>query len=306
MAITDAQIKERANYIGGSDAAAALGLSRWMSPLKLWGIKTGALPPDDLSDNEAVEMGQELEDSVARIFTKRTGKKLHRVNETVYHPKYPFLAANLDRRVVGEDAIAELKTCSAYRVNEFEEDIPAEFICQVMHYMACTGKSVAYVAILIGGQTFRWKKVLRDEDFIEKMIAKEVEFWEKYVMTKIMPTVITSQDSDTLFGLYPNADEGEAIVLDDTANAIIESLQGMDADNKALEKQIEKSKNELKAMLKDHSWGKTNLYNVTWRNQTTNRLNVDKLRDEMPEVAAKYLDAKPSRVLRVKKIKEPK
>ena len=60
--------EERRNYIGGSDIAAILGMSRWKTPLKLWLEKTGEVEPDDLSENEAVQLGIELEDFVAQKF----------------------------------------------------------------------------------------------------------------------------------------------------------------------------------------------------------------------------------------------
>jgi predicted phage-related endonuclease len=45
---------ERIGFIGSSDAAAVLGLSRWKTPLQIWAEKTGQVVPDDISDKEAV------------------------------------------------------------------------------------------------------------------------------------------------------------------------------------------------------------------------------------------------------------
>ena len=64
MATKDVK-ENRHLYIGGSDIAKVMGLSRWGTPLSLWAEKTGKIPPKDLSNVEAVELGNDLEDFVA-------------------------------------------------------------------------------------------------------------------------------------------------------------------------------------------------------------------------------------------------
>lgn len=281
--LTDEQIKNRVNFIGGSDAAAVLGLSRWKTPIQVWALKTGLLPEEDKTDSLPIEIGNELEDVVARLFTRRTGKTVHRVNETVFHPKYPFLGANLDRRVVGEDAILEVKTASGWKAREWEgQDIPQEYIIQVLHYLAVTGKDRGYIAVLIGGnQDFQWKVVERDEALISQIVAKEVEFWTKYVEPKAMPplNMVKASDSATLYKLYPHADdEAEPVVLGDDAARLIESIQATYRDVCALEDSLERDRNALKAMLGAKAVGLTNLHKVSWK-----------------EVAKKGYEVKPSK-----------
>lgn len=139
--LTKEQIANRVNFIGASDCSGVLGLSHWESPLSIWGYKTKLLEPPDLSDVLAVELGNELEDFVARRFEKETGKKVERVDETLFHPKFTFIGANLDRIVVGEDAVLECKTTSAWKEKDWvDEEIPQEYILQVLHQLAVSGK----------------------------------------------------------------------------------------------------------------------------------------------------------------------
>ncbi|MFA5089329.1 MAG: YqaJ viral recombinase family protein, partial [Candidatus Omnitrophota bacterium] len=166
MVITEQQLAERVNYLGGSDCAKILGLSRWGTPLSTFMAKV--YPNRDDSENciggknEASYWGNELEEKVCEAFTKVTGKKVARVNQTLKHPEHDFIRANIDRRVVGEDAILEAKTCSAYKAQDWVDDeIPEEYILQLQHYLAVTGNEVAYIAVLIGGQKFLWKRVER-------------------------------------------------------------------------------------------------------------------------------------------------
>ena len=53
----------RLQGIGSSDAAVAIGLSPYKSPLSLWLEKTQRKAPDDLSQKEAVVWGTVLEPS---------------------------------------------------------------------------------------------------------------------------------------------------------------------------------------------------------------------------------------------------
>ena len=66
-------LEHRRNTIGGSDAAALLGLNRWSSPLSVYMDKKGITP--DKPDNLAMRLGREFEDVVAKLFEEQTGKR---------------------------------------------------------------------------------------------------------------------------------------------------------------------------------------------------------------------------------------
>ena len=58
---------DRTTYLGGGDAPAVLGLSRWNTPLGVWASKTKQIPEPDISDKIAVKLGLKLEDIIAEI-----------------------------------------------------------------------------------------------------------------------------------------------------------------------------------------------------------------------------------------------
>lgn len=260
------ELKERKNFIGASEAAAVLGMSRWKSPLEVWAEKTGAVPIEQ-TESIAAEVGTELEDFVARKFTKETGKKVHRVNEAFVHKNYPFLRAHIDRKVEGENAILQCKTASAYKYKDWEDDdIPADYIIQEYQELACSGYAKAYIAVLIGNHDFKIKEVLYDKPAINAVVAKLAYFWENFVKTKVMPEIITKNDDDILQKMFPFAVEGKEIALPDTVNAMIESLQSLGQDEKAVKGEIAKIKNQLKALVKENEVGNTGIYRVKWGN----------------------------------------
>lgn len=288
---------DRKGFIGASDAAAVLGLSRWQTPLGIWAEKTGQIEHEEL-DSEAAELGTYLEEYVARRFTKLTGKKVNRVNEPQVHPVYPFLTCQIDRRVVSEDALLECKTASAWKAKEWGgEDVPREYIIQVMHQLAVTGKQIGYVAVLIGNQDFKVKKIERDEKTINELVKKEVAFWNDYIVPKIMPGIVTKNDAETLYELFPLAQEGTVKDLGDSAAAIIESRNALIQDKIQLEGEIEKQENELRLMLGENESGTAGKWKITWKNQTQRRVDTKSLPQEIYE---KYSKVITSRILRIK------
>jgi putative phage-type endonuclease len=300
--LTKEQLTKKTNYIGGSEAAAVLGLSRWDTPLSVWARLTGALPREE-KEGLHLTLGNRLEEVVAELFTQQTGKKVQRVNETRFHKHYPYLGANLDRRIVGEDAILECKTASAWKAKEWQdEDIPQEYVLQVVHYLAVTGAQKGYLAVLIGNQDFKVKEILRDEALINDLVRKESDFWTRFVVPKVMPGIgmITTRDADTLYSLYPVADPGSVVHLTDDANKIIETRNAYIQDIKNLEAQTERMENELKLLLGAKEYGQTDQWVISWKNQSSRRLDTGLLKAEKPELYERYLREIASRVLRIK------
>lgn len=289
----------RKSGIGGSDASAILGFNRWKSAFQLYIEKTSET--DEEIDNEFVYWGNVLEDIVAQEFAKRTGKKVQRVNRMLRHPNYPFMTANLDRRIVGEKAILECKTTSTYNKDAWDgEDIPAAYICQLQHYLAVTGFDKAYIAVLIGGNTFVWKEVARDDEFIELMIDREKHFWENHVVANVPPAIDgSSSASELLAKMYPQ-DDGSAIMLDEQSNTLIEAIESIKTEEKQLEMQRKEYENQLKMTLGESAEGHSDRFKVTYKTITSSRLDSKRLKEEQPAIYEKYIKESLSRRLSIK------
>ena len=92
----------RRTGIGGSDAGAICGMNPYSSPMTVFQNKTCEVLEEQ--DNEAVRQGHDLEDYVAQRFMEATGLKVRRSNYMYRSEEYPFMIADVDRLVVGEDA----------------------------------------------------------------------------------------------------------------------------------------------------------------------------------------------------------
>ncbi len=291
----------RMKGIGGSDAAAAIGVSRWKSPLQLYLEKSGEI--EQPKTGEAAYWGNVLEAVVADEFTKRTGKKVQRVNRILIHPEYQYMIANIDRRVVGENAILECKTTGAWSAKDWEGDeIPTEYIIQVMHYLAVTGAEKAYFAVLIGGNRFEWKEIERDEELIEMMIAKESEFW-RCVETQTPPPISESKaelHGDIMNRLYPNANAGQSVELPPQYSDIIEQLTDVKARIKELEVSQDYLENQIKDAMKDAERASVGRFTIKWANVTTKRFDTKLFEKTNPDLYSQYVKESSSRRFTVK------
>ena len=183
-----AWLEERRKGIGGSDAAMIMGLSRWGGPFSVYQDKVNGVREE--LDSDAVHFGTVLEDIVAREFAAREGVKVRRRNRVQFSEEHPFMLANIDRELVGQNIGLECKTANAFKGGEWAGDeLPQEYYVQVQHYCSVMGWEACWIACLIGGQKFVYKLVTRNDGFIADMIGAERDFWENHVIPKIPPAL---------------------------------------------------------------------------------------------------------------------
>lgn len=287
----------RHKYIGGSDAAAVVGLNDWVSPYALWAEKTGRLP--GFEGNLATEVGTYLEEFVAQKFAQETGKKVRRSNLSWFNDKYPWAIANIDREIVGEDAGLEIKTTSELNLSKFKGgEYPANYYCQIMHYMAVTGKQKWYLAVLIGNREFKWFTIERDEDEINALMDAERTF-KMYVDNDTPPIADgASSTASTLSALYPDS-------IDTTIGI---GFYEKDLDNyfrlkdqmKNLTQVIDGIENRLKAHLGECARGEGEKYKVSWKTQYRSTFDSKKFIADHPEMdVSQYFKKSASRPFKV-------
>lgn len=298
-------LQERMTGIGGSDAGTILGVNKWKSKTQLFFEKTNPEMIQEIS-NDAIHFGNVLEDVVAEEFAERTGKKVRRDNRMLRHPEHHFMTANLDRVVVGEKALLECKTTSQYNAEQWEDDnVPAQYLCQIQHYMAVTGFEKAYIAVLIGGQSFIWKEIERDDELIQIIIDAEKDFWENNVQANVIPEIDGSEaTSDFINHMYQDIDN-EEIELGSEADTLMKAIESIKEDIKEKQQLQKKYENQLKDALGHNAAGKTAAYLATWKQQTRRNLDKKALEEKYgKEIIDQFYKESEYRVLRIKQIKE--
>jgi putative phage-type endonuclease len=272
-------LKLRSHYIGGSDAAAVVGLNPFSSPYALWAEKTGQMP--GFSGNLATEVGTYLEEFVAQKFAAETGKKVRKCNQSFLNSAYPWAIANIDREIVGEDAGLEIKSTSELNMKKFKGgEYPANYYCQCVHYMAMTGKQRWYLAVLIGNRDFRWFTIERDEAEIAALMGAEADLWE-LVKNHTPPVADGSRaTTDAIKTIYAESSEDTV----DLTLKLPALLQYIDLGKQIaeLETMRDEAANKIKSFMGEAGGGECDGFRVSWKSSTRRTFDSKKFAKENP------------------------
>ena len=296
-------LEYRKQGIGGSDASVVCGINRYKSPIELWMEKTGQLPHQEAG--EAAYWGTQLEPFVRAEFTKRTGIEVSRRNELLQSEEHPFMLANLDGICEVPDVgpcIFEAKTASAYKVGEWEDAIPDEYALQLAHYMAVTGYAGAYIAVLIGGNTFKWKFIERDEELISMLIQLETDFWNHVQDGTPPPLDGSDASAKFLAERFSNSTPRSHITLPDTAANLLAQYDEACEELEAVTERKQKAENLLKEMIGENEVGTAGDRVITWKSVSQERLDSKTLRAEHPVLYKKYVNQTSYRRFSVKAV----
>lgn len=271
-------VEARKNGIGGSDVASIMGLNKYSSPLNVWLVKTGREESPDLSDNQAVEWGNRLEDVVADKFADEHPElQVRRRNATMVSIKRPWAFANIDRWVTdgkGNVGILEVKTVGMRRAADWDNGVPLYYLTQVMHYMSVTGYQYAWVAVLIGGQEFREYYIERDEADIQAINDAVDTFWRDFVETDTAPALI-GNDPEANALLSQHSDPStEFIAMFDEDVSMLDELQEIKDQMDDLKHRKTLIENTIKDLIGDNKGIETETKRITWVRST--RSSFDK------------------------------
>ena len=189
---------DRMGYLGGSDAAAAVGLSRWQPAYELWLEKTGQLVPKAERPEEVaerMEWGNEMEEAIGRVYSRRTGFKIRRRGHDVgvQHKQHSFIRAHVDYVIEGQRRGMDCKSVGGIYYAQSDEwgepgsdQVPTHIYLQAQHYMAVLDYGLWDIAALVGGNSLKIFTVPRDDAVIHDLVEGECEFWAM-VQTKTPP-----------------------------------------------------------------------------------------------------------------------
>lgn len=288
-------LKIRKTGLGGSDAGAVCGLNPYVSPMAVYRDKVS--DETDMGDNEAMRQGRDLEEYVAQRFMEETGLKVRRSNKMYRSVEYPWMIADVDRMVAGGGAGLECKTVSAYNKDRWADGgIPVNYLLQCYHYMIVTGCRTWYLAAVILGQDFQYRRIEYEEETAQNLIALESDFWNNHVLPRHMPDPDGSKSCDEVLEQYfRQRGKAEAIELVGFDQKL-ERRQEIEKTMKLLETEKRQIDQEIKVFMGDHPVASNGRFKVTWQEVVSNRLDSKRLKTEDPETYQKFLqESKSSR-----------
>lgn len=285
--------------VGGSEAGAVMGLDPYKSPYTLWAEKTGRIP--EFAGNLTTRVGSYLEELVARLWCEETGKKVRRRNAIILNDDYPCSFADVDRMVVGENALLECKTTSSLPVMRSVRGgaFPDRWYCQMMHYLMVTGCDRAYLAVLVGGREFYSFVLERDEEEIRILADAETQFWRQ-VQTDTPPAPDGNPSTaEALENIYAGGNRETAQLFG--REKLLAEYFSLKADREALERRMAEICNTLKADMGDAEKGLCGSYSVSWAPQQRRTFDAGRFAAAHPEVdLTPFYKTTTARVFRVK------
>lgn len=189
--------------IGASEAAAAVGMSPWQSPIDLWKLKSGVSEPKDLSGNAAVAQGVRMEPAIRDFYaaTHPEYQLEYHPYDMIYQDDRPWLFATLDGELTdesGKHGILEIKTATPNGKAGWDKwangNMPEQYFCQCCHQLLATGydfvRLFAALYSMNGDITLREYEIERAdiEEDMAWLLEQETEFWRK-VENGIMPAM---------------------------------------------------------------------------------------------------------------------
>lgn len=299
-------LRERKQGVGGSDAAAAIGESRWTTAVTLFRRKLGL--EDDPEETADMKWGKLIEPVLLQVYADETGLDVATPPGLFVHEKLPWMRTTLDGIIVPTSTrrIIEAKNM---RFGEHwgepgTDEIPVEYFAQAHHNMAVMEATVCDVVVLIGKSDFRIYTVEYDPEIREALIERERVFWE-YVQRRDPPPARSVEDMQKLF---PES-RGITVIADDTDAAAYLKATELQQAIYELEVELDEAKQHLMASMEDAEvleyMGQAL---CTWKSSKPREFfDIAGFRDAHPQQARKWTKpGKPSRMFLFKKPKKGK
>jgi putative phage-type endonuclease len=309
MSLTAIQLKERAFGIGASEAAASVGLSKYRTQLALYQEKVAAAEgriaanEDSLADQLRKEGGSALEPVIIGHFERTTGLQVCDRQLRVQDPQHPWRWVTLDGRASDNGLVEAKKTEITGAVwGEGDEDVPDDYYCQAMQGMACTGAEFVYVPVLLPRWEFAVYVIRRDDEFIELMTAKQMEFIER-LRTRTPPPVTSLEDAKLL---WPKHKPLKKVTADPETASLAQALANLKARIKREEEEREALELKIKCAMGDAEElvGRSGRI-ATWKNNKDGtKFDSESFAIHHPDLWRKYQVPKPGARVFLLKLKE--
>ncbi|MDR1434738.1 lambda-exonuclease family protein [Candidatus Endomicrobiellum devescovinae] len=211
-------LKERQKGIGGSEAAAILGLNPYMTNVELWEYKTGRKVKED-KDSPFMKYGRDSEPHLIELF-KLDYPKYNVIVPQPYsiqrNAQYNWMLVTVDAelnmlRSAQEpsgslslpDGFLEIETSNIFasRQNEkWDERVPDNYYIQILHYFLVNDKyQYCYLKAQLKSsfnkevrlitKHYYWERKDVEED-LKYLKEKEIEFWERNVKKDVRPNLV--------------------------------------------------------------------------------------------------------------------
>ena len=201
--------QHEARKVGGSSIGTILNLNPYQTPIELWKVDTGQVPP--FEGNESTQAGEVMESAISDLYELRSGNKVRRSNITHVHKEHPFLTAHPDRLCVGMRRGVEIKNIGRNMARFWGEsgsdDVPPYYLMQAHHCMLVLDYAEWDIVAYFGGGDMAIYPVKRSADMDAIIIDAARAYWH-CVETRTPPVFDPNHPRavEALKRIYPGTD----------------------------------------------------------------------------------------------------
>lgn len=299
MTLTREQLIERKQRLGASEAAAALGLSPWLSPLELWQDKVA---PDVVvstaDENPIVEWGTRLERAILDKYLQSNNVcAIEAPASWRVSARYPWLGCTPD--AVLADRLVEVKTAATARDwgEPGTDDVPPYYVIQCMQQMLVCEVTRVDVAVLIAGHDYREYVVSYDQELAKELIERTWSFW-RHVMNATPPDVQSIADAARR---WPREVTGSVRVATDPQLDALFAIRELKREQEKIDEQIDALGLELRKAIGDAEALITPSGEIlaTWKAQNRTTFDSVAFKKADPKRWAEFARTASSRVFRL-------
>ncbi len=217
---------DRSKFLGSTDMAAIMGLSKWKTPLDVYLEKIGEAPPPDPSKQKIFARGKKFEPLIIEMMQDELGYQIIARNKRYADSEFPFMSCEVDCETVieSEHTNIEIKTSHPFVANQWgdegTDEIDIAYACQAMYSLMITGRQHCIFGALIGSDNLVTYNIYRDDETIAGMRAKAIDFWNNNVLARVPPEPINMDDMMRLFARI----KGRPVTLDDPTSELVNQL----------------------------------------------------------------------------------
>ncbi|MFF1467965.1 YqaJ viral recombinase family nuclease [Streptomyces mirabilis] len=296
-------LAERQKGLGGSDLAKLLGFVTNQGPWTVWVDKHGRGKD---YDTEALEFGREMEEPIARVFSRRTGIPLLNPPGMYVNTERPWMVGNVDRLALDRDTgevigPVECKNRHEFLLKDWEQgEAPDGPAIQTMWYEAVGGWRTGYAAACVGGNKLRWHEVPRREDLIQHLVEWAGDWWQRHVVEgEEPPPDGLPGTKDVLAHLWDVDSKGVAEVAVEQARNLRHRRKALKAAVKRAEHRLDEIDNTMRLLTREKAVAQTPGKKVAWTWKQTGQLDEAELRRKYPALVEEFTETRTVRVLNV-------
>lgn len=237
----------RRQDVTSTEVAALFGLSPYMTAFELWHRKHDNLEVE-FKANDRMIWGTRLQDSIAAGVAEDQKWNVRKMTEYIRDPELRA-GASFDF-AIESDGILEVKNVDSlafkdgWLVEGDDVQAPPHIELQVQQQLMLSGRQVAYIGALIGGNRVVLIKREPDQVVIAQIRKKIAEFWDS-VKDHREPNPDFSRDADFIQRLYSFAEPGKIFNADEKVSKLAFEYKRAASDAKEASDRKDAAKAEI-------------------------------------------------------------